>query len=143
MAIQVKDATASAQKFVRNASAAGGDYKAGVESAGERWQAGAAGAEQNWADGTTAAIGRKAYSQGIAKSGSGKYVKNASTLGPQRYAQGVQNAAGEWQTKTQPYLDTMKNTTLPPRAPKGSPSNYMRSQVLGQALRAKKTGQAA
>lgn len=140
--IIVKDGSASAAKFARNASAASNDYKAGVEGAGERWQAGAAAAESNWAAGTQDAIGRKAYGTGIAKSGSAKYVKNASGVGPQRYQSGVQNAAGEWQQKTQPFLDAMKNVTLPPRAPKGSPSNYMRSQVLGQALRSKKTGQA-
>jgi hypothetical protein len=143
MAIVVKDASLAAAKYARNAGAAGNDYKIGVEGAGERWQAGAVGAKDNWRDGVNGAIARDAYGTGIARSGSAKYTKNASTVGPQRYQQGVQNAQGEWQQKTQPYLDTMKNTTLPPRAPRGSPSNYMRSQVLGQALRNRKTGTAA
>lgn len=141
MAIVVKDASASAAKFARNAQAAGGDYKSGVEGAGERWQAGAAASKDNWAQGVQAAVGRDAYGTGIARAGSSKYVKNATSVGPQRYQQGVANAQQEWQAKTTPYLDVMKNTTLPPRAPKGSPSNYMRSQALGQALRNKKIGQ--
>lgn len=141
--IIVKDATASAAKYARNAGAAGNDYKMGVEGAGARWQANAAASEGNYEQGVQAAIGRKAFSSGIARSGSAKYTKNASTLGPQRYQSGVQNAQGEWQQRTQPYLDEMKNVTLPPRAPRGSPSNYLRSQALGQALRNKKTGNAA
>ncbi len=140
MAIIVKDASASAAKFARNAGAALGDYKSGVEGAGERWLAGASGAKSNWAAGTQEAIARDAYGTGVAKAGSAKYTRNAATVGPQRYQQGVTNAAPEWQTKTQPYLETMKNTTLTPRQPKGSPSNWQRSQQLGMALREKKIG---
>lgn len=141
MCIQVKDASASAVKFARNAQAAGGDYKTGVEGAGDRWAAGAAASKENWAAGVQAAVGRDAFGKGIAKAGSAKYTKNAATVGPQRYQQGVANAQNEWQAKTAPYLDRMKNITLPPRAPKGSPSNFNRSQVLGMALRDMKTGQ--
>ena len=141
MGIQVKSSSASAAKFKRNASAAAGDYTEGVKNAGAKWQAGAAGAADNWSAGVQQAVGRGAYARGVSQAGPEKYVRNATTLGPQRFTQGVAAAEQDWEKGTKPYLDLMSNFNFPtPRRPKGDPSNWLRPQELGMALRAKKTG---
>lgn len=138
MALNVKDASAAAQKFVTRAQAAGGDYKAGVQNAGQRWQANTAAAEQTWGAGVNDAVSRGAFGKGVAKAGAGKYADNASGKGALRYPQGVQQAGPTWQANVQPFLQTLSGLNLPPRQPKGNPANYARVQAVGDALRAQK-----
>lgn len=140
MAIKVKDASASAQKFVTRASAAGGDYQKGVQGAGDTWQSKAAASGDAYAAGVQAGIGRSAFQKGIAKSGSAKYVARASGVGAQRYPQGIQGAGPTWQQNTQPYLDTIAGLTLPPKHPRGDPGNLQRVGMIAAALRARKIG---
>lgn len=138
MAIKVKDAAMAAQKFVTRGQAAAGDYQKGVQGAGDTWQAHSAAASDTFAAGVQEAITRGAYTKGIAKAGSGKYVNNASTKGAQRYPQGVATAGPAWQDATAPYLQTLQGITLPPRRPKGDPGNMARVQAVTDALRKKK-----
>lgn len=138
--MKVKDAAQSAAKFKTRAMAAGADYAAGVKAAGGEWQANAAAAGENYASGVQAAIGRGAFAKGVQQAGSEKYTRNASGIGAQRYPQGVGNAEGDWARGVQPYLETLRNLTPPPRRPKGDPGNYARVQAVGEALRARKLG---
>jgi hypothetical protein len=138
--MKVKDAAVSAAKFKTRAMAAGADYAAGVKSAGTEWQANASAAGENYATGVQAAIGRNAFTKGVTAAGSEKYTRNASGIGAQRYPQGVGNAEGDWARGVQPYLETLRNLTPPPRRPKGDPGNYARVQAVGEALRARKLG---
>jgi len=140
MAIAVKDAAASATKFAQRAAAAGADYVAGVRGAGARWAAGTAAGAENWALSVQAAVTRGAFARGVAEAGPGKYTERASTIGAQRFPQGAQAAGPEWQRKTQPYLDVIRQLDLPPRRPAGDPGNNARAQMVGQALRARKVG---
>lgn len=144
MAIIVKDASAAAAKFKRNAGAAGQDYASGVQAAGGAWATAAASdqAQDNWTQGVNAASGRRALQRGVQAAGQEKYVRNAAGIGSRRFTEGVQNAEGEYQKGVAPYLDVMRNFTFrTPKGPKGSPNNWSRGQELGMALRAKKTGQ--
>lgn len=143
MAIAVKDVTASAQKFVQRAQAAGGDYSAGVANAGGKWAANTKGSAQTWALGVQEAITNGRYANGINQTTQTKYQTRASTVGAQRYPQGVAGSQQSWATGVAPYLQTIANLTLPPRQPKGSPNNYQRVQAVGDALRAKKLGTGA
>ena len=138
--MKVKDAAVSAAKFKTRAMAAGADYAAGVKAAGQDWQTNTGAAGENYATGVQAAIGRNAFTKGVQAAGSEKYVRNASGVGAQRYPQGVGNAEGDWARGTQPYLETLRNLTPPPRRPKGDPGNYARVQAVGEALRARKLG---
>lgn len=140
MALKVKDAAASAQKFVARAQAAGGDYTKGVTNAGDAWQANSAASKDSYAAGVQAAIGRDAYTKGIQKSGAAKYVSRASGVGSARYPQGVAGAGPNWQSATQPYLDTLSALSLPPKRPRGDPGNIARVAAVAAALRAKKLG---
>lgn len=146
MAIQVKDASAAAAKFKRNAGNAGQDYATGVQSAGGKWaaEAGSEQAQSNWQAGVADAASRRAFQKGVAAAGQEKYVRNAAGVGSRRFTEGVANAEGDYSKGVGPYLDTMRNFTFrTPKGPKGSPNNWQRSQELGLALRAKKTGQTA
>lgn len=138
MAIKVKDATAAAAKFVTRAQAAAGDYQKGVQAAGDQWQANATAAADSFAAGVQDAITRGAFSKGIARAGSAKFVANASGKGAQRYPQGVATAGPAWLEKTAPSLATLASLTLPPRRPKGDPGNMARVQAVTDALRKKK-----
>ncbi len=135
MAIKVKDATTSAQKFSTRAAAASQDYATGVAAAGAAWQSATAGSGDAYAAGVQAAIGRKAFENGVAKAGASKYSTNASGKGAQRYPSGVQAAAPAWQAATAKYLQVLSGLTLPPRRPKGDPGNLARVQAVTTALR--------
>jgi hypothetical protein len=138
MAIKVKDAATSAAKFAQRGAAAVSDYAAGVQGAGQDWQTNAAAAEETFAAGIQDAISRRAFSKGVSKAGGEKYSRKASTVGAQRFPQGVRDAQNDWATNTQPYLDTIRSVQLPPRRPKGDPANFARVQAVGEALRRRK-----
>ncbi len=141
MVIKVKDAAASAAKFVARAQAASGDYAKGVQGAGDHWASAAAASKDSFAAGVQAAIQRDAFSKGIAKAGAAKYVARATTFGAQRYGPGVAGAQSAWQQGVAPYLAALATIDKPPKGPKGSPQNYAIVQAIGTKLRAIKLGQ--
>lgn len=137
--IRVKDTGAIATKFKNRAAAAAPDYTTGVQAAAGDWESNTAAAEDNYKAGVNDAMARGAFGKGVRGSGA-KYVKNATTLGAQRYPSGVANAEQAYANGVGPYLDTIKGITLPPRGPKGSPQNQQRANAVAMALRAKKVG---
>lgn len=143
MAIKVRDAAASAQKFKNNAAAAQPAYAAGVANAGPTWAAATKAAEDTYQQGVQQAIAQKRFSAGVNATSQSKFQTRAAGVGPQRYAQGVQGAADAWQTGTAPYLQVIASADLPPRGVKGSAQNIQRVQKLAELLRAKKIGAAA
>lgn len=138
MAIRVKDAAASAAKFVARAGAAQADYVAGVTGAGQAWQANTAGASENYAAAVTEAISRNAFATGVQRAGGGKYESRARDVGAARFPQGVRSAQGTYAEAVQPYLQVIASLTLPPRQPKGG--NAARSEAVAMALRRRKLG---
>jgi hypothetical protein len=138
MALKVKDAATAAAKFVARAQGAGADYSKGVANAGQNWQDKATAAKDSFAAGIQAAIGRDAYTKGIAKAGASRYTDRATNVGAQRYPQGVAGAGPQWQKNTQPYLDSMANLTLPVKRPRGDPGNLARVQAIADNNRALK-----
>lgn len=139
-AIKIKDTGALAGKFVTRATAAQGDYKTGVSQAGGDWETNTKNAEQSYEQGVTESISQKRFGKGVSGQG-GKYQKNATDLGAQRYPGGIQQAQGAWATGVQPYLDTLKGLTLPPRGPRRSPANQARANMVALELGKKRTGQ--
>jgi hypothetical protein len=139
MAIQVKDVTSSAAKFVQRAQAAAPDYQKGVQGAGGHWQAQASAANDTYVAGVTAAANAGRYRSGVANKAS-KYESNAAGKGAQRYPQGVAQAGPNWSAGFSPYAAVLQGLTTPPRRPKGDPSNYQISQAVGDALHKKKLG---
>jgi len=139
-AIQMRDLGTLATKFVQRAGAASGDYKTGVEGAGAAWEQGATNGEANYEQGVQAAISRKAFGKGIRGAGQGKYVKNASGLGPGRYTTGVANAKDAWAQGFAPVAQVIQGLTLPPKGPKRSPQNMARANMVATALGAWREG---
>jgi len=138
MAVRVKDAATAAKKFVNNAQVAGPAYTQGVQNAGPTWAANTKAAADTWAQGVTQAAQQGRFGAGINSASTNKFQTRASTVGPQRFQAGVAAAGDAWQNNTQPFLNVIQGLNLPPRAPKGSPQNIQRVQMIADALRAKK-----
>lgn len=140
MALKVKDPATARDKFTTRGAAAAGDYANGVKGAGQQWQQGAIAGAENFAAGVQDAITRGAFQKGVQQSGGAKYEQRASTVGAQRFPQGIRDAGPAWEQGTTPYLQTLSSLNLPPRRPKGDPSNWQRAQAVGEALRRRKVG---
>lgn len=140
-AIKVKDIGAVTQKYQTRAAAAAGDYKSGVQGAGQDWQAGALAGESNFEQGVQEAIAKKRYGRGIQAAGAQKYTDNASSLGAQRYPQGVQQAAPAFTKGMAPVLERIRGLNLPPKGPKRSPQNQQRAAMVALELGKMKDGQ--
>lgn len=138
MAIQIKSADAIAKKYAARGAAAGADYAAGVSTPRQDWAQATEAAAQTYAAGVQAAIGNGSFAKGVSKAGTGKWQRKAAGVGAQRFGPGVQAAQGDFQNGVAPYLDVLRNLTLPPRAPKGDPGNIQRVAAVAQALRQKK-----
>jgi hypothetical protein len=143
MAVKVKAAADAATKFVANAQAAAPAYGKGVANAGATWQTSTAAAADNWQQGVQQAAAQGRFAAGVNNASASKYQTRASGVGVARYPQGVAGAQSAYQNGVAPYLTTIQNLTLPPRAPRGSPSNNQRVNVITQALRAQKLGQSS
>lgn len=142
MALKVRNAQEAADKFKTRAGAAQGDYQKGVAGAGAAWQEGAAASEDNYNQGVQAAIARGAFRRGVQAAGAAKYQERATTVGPQRYTQGVQVGAGDYARNVAPHLDAMRNATLAPRRPKGDPANIERVRQVNDLNRTIKLNRA-
>jgi hypothetical protein len=140
MAIQMKDVSTIAAKFASRAQAAGPEYAAGVKAPSVDWQAATLAAGDNYEQGVTQGIGRKAFQKGVQGSGTAKWQDKAATVGASRYGQGVSGAAAAYATGFAKSAQILTSLTLPPRAPKGSPANIQRVQVVADALHRGKTG---
>lgn len=136
-AIVVKDLGAVAAKFKARAQAAQPDYAAGVNGAAGRWEQAAAASEETYKASVIEAANKGRYGAGV-RGSAGKYQKNATTLGPQRYAQGIGNAQEAYAAGMGPVLQTIGSLTLPPRQVKGM--NQERSNIVATALRRLKVG---
>lgn len=140
---QIKSAADSAQKWATRSAAAGGDYKKGVQQPKRSWATATAESADAWQQGVTEAAGRGAFASGVQAAGDSKWQRKAVQVGASRYSSGVQAAKSDYQAGFAPYAQVIEGVTLPPRGPKGSPSNYGRVQAIGDALHQAKTGGAS
>lgn len=138
--MRVKDAATAAKNFTERGSVAANSYKAGVTGAGGAWHAGAKAAKDNYAQGVQAAISRNAFERGVDDAGPATYEQAATTVGAANFPGGIQRSAPKYQRNVATYLDTLRQTELPLRGPKGSPANLQRVAVVTEALRRKKVG---
>jgi hypothetical protein len=140
MALAVKDAAMAGDKFVARGQVAGADYTAGIRGSGERWKANTKAGKDNWVQGVQESISRNAFEKGVDAAGAAGFEDRATSVGPQRFAQGIGQAKNKWIANTQPYLNMMSGLSLTPRGPKGSPQNQQRSAEVATANRRKKIG---
>jgi hypothetical protein len=143
MAIRMKDIGSLSQKFVQRAGAATNDYVDGVSNAGPDWEQRTKAAAGTWKQAVTEAAGSDRFERGVSDAGAVKFSTRAKTLGGQRYAPGVQQAAPDWAKGFAPYHQALQGMDLPPRSPRGSPQNAQISQAVQMRLAAIKKGKAA
>jgi hypothetical protein len=132
----IKPLEASAQKWTRRAQVAGEDYRAGVTNPRTPWDQASIAADSTYRQAVTQAATAGRYMGGIRKAGIERWRTNAVQKGPQRFAEGVQLAEGEWQRGFAPYQTAIGSLSLPARGPVGSPQNFQRVQAVATALRA-------
>lgn len=140
MAIKIKSVDAAAAKYVSRASAAAPDYTNGVNNPRRDWAQSTSAADTTWASGVQQAVSNGSFKKGVNAAGTAKWQTKAATVGSQRFSSGVNAAKGDYQARVQPYFDVLANLNLPPRQPKGDPSNINRVAAVAQALRTKKLG---
>jgi len=137
MPIQVKSADAASKKWAARAGAASADYAAGVANPRVPWATATAAAANTWATGVQTAVANGQFAKGVGNAGN-KWSTNAAGKGAQRYPQGVSQGTPSYMAKITPVLQVIAGVTLPPRAPKGDPSNLNRVSAIDTALRAAK-----
>jgi hypothetical protein len=135
---QIKSIDKIAGKWSAVTPSRQGDYTDGVQNPRTDWAAATQAANGRYKSGVQAAIGRDSFSKGVAAAGTQKWKDGATRKGAGRWAQGVADGAENYKKGFQPYADVIANTTLPPRAEKGNPSNIQRVAVMAKALNDKK-----
>jgi hypothetical protein len=130
----VKDLNRTAAKWTRVTAGAAGEYREGVEHPKKDWETETKAAEGRYEQALQASINDKRFGKGVSKAGTGKWQRNASELGPDRFAQGVRASADNYARGFGPYRDVIERTELPQRGPKGDPANIDRVRVLAEAL---------
>src|SRR6266850_2704147 len=130
----VRPVAESQEKFKSRAAGAREDYKRGVTGAGGRWLEGATAGENAWRDGTQEAISQGRFGRGVRAAGAQKYQERASTLGPERFATGVQVGAPEWGKNFQPFAQALSAHTPAARGPRGSDQNMQRSIEVARLM---------
>lgn len=134
MPIRVKPADKVAAKYASKATAAGGDYKDGLDFPKRDQAEAALAAKDAYTAGVQQAIAEDRFSKGVQAAGSSKWKAKASTVGAQRFTQGVQAGTADYQKGIGPVLATIAATELPPRYPKGDPRNLDRVRVMNENL---------
>jgi hypothetical protein len=134
--MQVKDPTASAQKWSTRANGASTDYGNGVANTQADQAALAAAAAQTWAQATSEAAANGRFAKNVLAAGTAKWKAGVKNLGVSRYGTGVQGASGKYAAGVAPYFAALSSLQLPQRQTKGN--NAARSNAVVQALMATK-----
>lgn len=138
MALKVKSAAVSADKWGANAARAADTYATEAEAAAETWASNAAAAADNYHKAVTAAGIQTRFKTGVTKAGASKFARKIRDVARDRFAPGVTAAKDDYQADVEPYLATIAALTLSARAPRGDPANYRRVEEVGKALNAKR-----
>jgi hypothetical protein len=134
MAIKVRSAAASADRFVQQAGQAQQTYVDGVKNSGDDWLRETIAGKTNWQTGVTQAAARGAFEKGVQNSGAKYFQDRAAQLGGTRYATGVAASKQNYIDGVTPFNAAIANATLPPRGPRGSAQNMQRAAEMAQIL---------
>lgn len=136
----VKSSQQIAEKWGRVTPQRSQDYKDGVQTPRKDWAENTAAAKNAYNDGVQQAIAEDRFSQGVARAGTGKWQRKASSVGSQRWGPGVAAAQGDYESGFRPYRQVIESTQLPPRYAKGDPRNIERVAAMASALHEAKVG---
>lgn len=135
MAINIKPIATITQKYVSRASGAGQAYVDGINNPKQDWAQSTAGSAQAWAAGVQSAITDGRFVNGVNAAGDAKWSSQSINVGASRYPGGITSGQQRYQQGIQPFLQALANLNLPPRGPKGDPSNINRVTAVNTALR--------
>lgn len=138
MAIKVKGAEASAEKWRENAGRAADSYADNAEAAANDWATRTQAAADTFGQAVSAAGIKERFRRGVAKAGAQKYARKIKDVARDRFAPGVAAAEDDYKSGAEPYLATIAGLTLSTRKPRGDPANYRRVEEVGKALNAKR-----
>jgi len=130
----------SGTTYARRAAAAQDSYRDGVLNPRNDWEKATVDASDRMKAATIKSLDSGSFAKGVRKAGNATWQKNASELGPSRFASGTEAAATKWEDGVRPYIETIERTTLPPRYPKGDPRNLERVKVMADVLHRQKSG---
>jgi len=134
MAITLRPLAELATKFAQRAAGAAPAYASGIKAPRRDWATEAKASEGAYNSGVQAAIAAGNFGKGVASAGTGKWQERASTVGSQRYPQGVSNAGGAWQSGFSPFADVLSRLALPARGNKGAAQNVERVRAVDTAF---------
>jgi hypothetical protein len=112
-------------------------YTDGTKNAAAKYDQGVSNAEPAWEQGVNSAITNKSYQKGVSGKGS-VYAAKASTIGSDRWAQGVNGADQKYVQNFTPYYQAETTTDFGPKGAKGSEANLQRARNAAQMLHAMK-----
>ncbi len=138
MPIQVKPVDQVVKKWQARANVASSDYTSGVAASGTKQHDNAVAQATTWLAGVQAA-GVNRYTAGLNRD-PGKYQRNATGKGAQRYGPGVAAAGPDYNRAIGPVLAAIAAVNLPPKQPRGSPGNNDRVTAITTALHKLRTG---
>jgi hypothetical protein len=139
----IKNTDRIAEKWARVTPQRTQDYTDGIEAPRRDWAAATSAAADTYREGVTKAASSGMFAKGVRAAGTPKWQSRSRAKGPQRFSEGVQIAQPDYQAGFQPFADTIRATTLPPRFPKGDPRNLKRVEVIATALARKRSGASA
>ena len=138
--MQVKSASAIAEKWARVTPERSLDYEEGVRNPLRDWEKETLDAESRYEDGIKASISRKAFGKGVKKAGTAKQRSKTISKGIPRWPEGVRGAQEDMKNGMEPVVKVLEGLTLPPRFATGDPRNIDRVKAIQQALHKLKTG---
>ena len=140
---EIRDVGAIATKWATVTPGRSADYEAGVQSPRKDWARSTAAANDAWKDGVQKAVAANSFSKGVAKAGTPSWQQGAIEKGVPRWGQGVALAQDKYAVAFAPYVQAIKNVTLPPRFARRDPRNLNRVAAIVKAMVDTKAAQLA
>jgi hypothetical protein len=135
---KVPDLARVAAKWQTNAGNASPAYADGVQNPKEDWQRSTLAAAENYKAATSKSIAEGRFQKGVQRTSTESQIQASVQKGTARFSQGVTLGGPDFAAGIEPVLQVIATTQLPPRKPKGDPSNIQRVGALAAAQHAAK-----
>jgi hypothetical protein len=135
---KVPDISRVAAKWSTNSGNATPSYVEGVQNPKEDWKTATLAGAENYKIAVTKAANDGRFAKGVNRTTSDKQIQASVQKGQERFGQGIALAGPDYAEGMAPVLAVTAATQLPPKKPKGDPSNINRVAVLAAAQHAAK-----
>lgn len=130
----IRSASEIAKKWATVTPQRAGDYEDGIRSPKKDWKSATVDANEAYKTGVQEAIAADRFVKGVNRAGTTTWQEGALLKGVQRWGPGVALAQSKYEQGFAPYVDAIKNTTLPPRFARRDPRNLLRSKAIVDAM---------